>query len=459
MPLRTLRNINRRVFLDPEYGGVNMSVAQLEAWIDNPNHRLASTATGLNSLSRLPDFVQKPESRWTRADYAFAKKVLNFNRRHAQQVINAFREDRTGGFGREVGKSGWSKRHIALRNWGHDPSDPDSPLYAADQEWLDEHPGAESRRNPRMTNPSPRYLYVAGNPIPNTQALLAGADLTLFGEAVKRGEFLGLLGMSGNPDIGTMVRAPLTLKIPVKSLVKANPGMSPLLCEINYSVDAFLSDNMLGYRRVVNSSLSVEPTSQITYLFDLATKGIGTEFVSMCWNVARIFLKSGSIGKSSSVKRAVTEAAEMEFYGGDFLIDGTLSLADLMYDFMFYGDGNEVIGLKQAIDEGYIELKTEYPSITPELIRDGLENLLREEVEGFKSEQEWVAQTNDIKLPAATSFIINPRYVTLSTSSSGRPPEAWRVAALVEFVESLKWPSKSKAKRITLVGPPPESWT
>lgn len=141
------------MFLDPEYGGVNMSVAQLEAWIDNPNHRLASTATGLNSLSRLPDFVQKPESRWTPADYAFAKKVLNFNRRHAQQVINAFREDRTGGFGREVGKSGWSKRHIALRNWGHDPSDPDSPLYAADQEWLDEHPGAAERRNGRRENP------------------------------------------------------------------------------------------------------------------------------------------------------------------------------------------------------------------------------------------------------------------------------------------------------------------
>ena len=159
------------MFLDPEYGGVNMSVAQLEAWIDNPNHRLASTATGLNSLSRLPDFVQKPESRWTRADYAFAKKVLNFNRRHAQQVINAFREDRTGGFGREVGKSGWSKRHIALRNWGHDPSDPDSPLYAADQEWLDEHLGAESRRNPRASNPSRRESRM--NPLKALHDLLS----------------------------------------------------------------------------------------------------------------------------------------------------------------------------------------------------------------------------------------------------------------------------------------------
>jgi len=153
--MRNYREISRRVFLDPEYGGVNMSVAQLESWIDNPNHRLASTATGLNSLSRLPDFVQKPESRWTPADYAFAKKVLNFNRRHAQQVLNAFREDRTGGFGREVGKSGWSKRHIALRNWGHDPSDQNSPLYAADQAWLDEHPGAEHRRTGRLDNPDP----------------------------------------------------------------------------------------------------------------------------------------------------------------------------------------------------------------------------------------------------------------------------------------------------------------
>jgi hypothetical protein len=56
-------------------------------------------------------------------------------------------------FGEEVGKSGWSKRHIALRNWGHDPSKSDSPLYDADQVWLSEHSGAEQRRGNRISNP------------------------------------------------------------------------------------------------------------------------------------------------------------------------------------------------------------------------------------------------------------------------------------------------------------------
>lgn len=153
--MRNYREISRRVFLDPEYGGVNMEPVELRLWAKDSRHKLASTPTGWASLRRLPGFIEKPAALWNADDRAFAKKVLGFNRRHAKQVLEAFREDRLGGFGAEVGQSGWSKRHIALRNWGHDPSREDSPLYAADRQWLDENPGAQRRRqSARKANPA-----------------------------------------------------------------------------------------------------------------------------------------------------------------------------------------------------------------------------------------------------------------------------------------------------------------
>lgn len=117
---------------------VNMNHAELKAWAANPRHLLASTATGHESLRRL---VENDHYR----DPDFAQKADNFNTRHALSGRL---------FGTEVGKSGWSKRHIALRNWGHDPSKPDSPLYDADQVWLEDHAGAEARRKGRAPNPA-----------------------------------------------------------------------------------------------------------------------------------------------------------------------------------------------------------------------------------------------------------------------------------------------------------------
>ena len=118
---------------------VNMSHPELWAWHRDQRHHLASTATGLRSLERL---VAGDHAK----DHAFAEKVDNFNRRHSLQSAL---------FGREVGRSGWSKRAIALRNWGHDPSKPSSPLHEADREWLASHPGAEERRKGRLSNPIP----------------------------------------------------------------------------------------------------------------------------------------------------------------------------------------------------------------------------------------------------------------------------------------------------------------
>ena len=116
---------------------VNMTPAELKAWVKNPRNLLASIETGHESLRRLAigDHAH---------DRAFARKVDNFNTRHGLS---------TNLFDKEIGRSGWSKRAIALRNWGHDPSKQDSPLYKADRRWLAEHDGALERRRGRVKNP------------------------------------------------------------------------------------------------------------------------------------------------------------------------------------------------------------------------------------------------------------------------------------------------------------------
>ena len=112
---------------------VNMSQPELRAWKANWRRYAASTATGQTSLDRLADGDHF-------FDEAFAAKVDNFNARHlTQQQL----------FGAEVQRTGWSKRAIALRNWGHDPSKVSSPAYDADLAWLDDHPGAGQRRTSR----------------------------------------------------------------------------------------------------------------------------------------------------------------------------------------------------------------------------------------------------------------------------------------------------------------------
>lgn len=116
----------------------NMTPRELRAWAKNPRHRLASTATGHASLRRLPRLLETPRREWTTADHAFARKVDAFIARHSTQAAV---------FGHEVARSGYSRRHIALMNWGHNPSKPSSPLRSADRHWLNDHPGAAQRRH------------------------------------------------------------------------------------------------------------------------------------------------------------------------------------------------------------------------------------------------------------------------------------------------------------------------
>lgn len=116
---------------------VNMPLAALDAWSDDPRSRLASTPAGWKSLQRIRAMCRKPRQEWTDRDWEHARRVVNFLHRHLRSIAL---------FGPEAGESGWSRRAIALRNWGHDPSRPNSPAYRADKGWLKRHSGAAKRR-------------------------------------------------------------------------------------------------------------------------------------------------------------------------------------------------------------------------------------------------------------------------------------------------------------------------
>lgn len=116
---------------------VNMTPTALAEWSADPRHRLASTPAGWKSLQRIQAMRARPRDEWTDRDWEHARRVVNFLHRHLRSMVL---------FGQEVAQSGWSKRAIALRNWGHDPARSNSPAYRADKAWLKRHSGAAKRR-------------------------------------------------------------------------------------------------------------------------------------------------------------------------------------------------------------------------------------------------------------------------------------------------------------------------
>ncbi len=117
-----------------------MTHDDVRRWQANARHKLASGAPGWASLTEIERMLRTPPQAWTEREWAHARRVCNFNARHLASAQL---------FGAEVGKSGWSKRAIALLNWGHDPSKRTSPAFAADVTWLAAHPGAVERRRGR----------------------------------------------------------------------------------------------------------------------------------------------------------------------------------------------------------------------------------------------------------------------------------------------------------------------
>jgi len=115
---------------------VNMTAKELRRWQADPRCKLASTRTGHEMLVKNIRLASTPFQKWTPQDWAAARKTINFIERHLAA---------TALFGDEVRQSGWSKRAIALRNWGHDPSKRNSPAYLADSRWLRDHDASKRR--------------------------------------------------------------------------------------------------------------------------------------------------------------------------------------------------------------------------------------------------------------------------------------------------------------------------
>jgi hypothetical protein len=93
---------------------VNLSPAELRAWLETPQSRKVGTvrrgeteSVGRQSARRILAIRAKPVEDLADADYAHMKKVIGFCRRHLAQ--------RPWG---DVADTRW---RWSLMNWGHDP--------------------------------------------------------------------------------------------------------------------------------------------------------------------------------------------------------------------------------------------------------------------------------------------------------------------------------------------------
>ena len=93
---------------------VNMTVAEIEAWLDTAESRSVGTmrrgeseSVGRQSARRIVAILRRPRDELSDVDYAHMRKVVGFVRRHRAQRP-----------ARDVTKTRW---RYSLMNWGHDP--------------------------------------------------------------------------------------------------------------------------------------------------------------------------------------------------------------------------------------------------------------------------------------------------------------------------------------------------
>jgi hypothetical protein len=118
---------------------INMSQKELEDWGEDPDHLEASLnrqeakdngkiQSGYDSFHRIKRRKDKPLKDWSNEDFDNASQENGFNSRMLG-----------GKPGDVVGSTGMSKWEISLRNWGHDPSKPNSPQHAKWKAWQKQH--------------------------------------------------------------------------------------------------------------------------------------------------------------------------------------------------------------------------------------------------------------------------------------------------------------------------------
>jgi hypothetical protein len=118
---------------------INMSEKELKDWGKDPDHLEASLnreeakdngkiQSGYDSFHRIKRRKDKPFEDWTAQDFDNASQENGFNGRMLG-----------GNPGKPVGSTGMSKWEISLRNWGHDPSKPNSPSHTKWKKWKKEN--------------------------------------------------------------------------------------------------------------------------------------------------------------------------------------------------------------------------------------------------------------------------------------------------------------------------------
>ena len=98
---------------------VNMTPAELAAWLETPQSRRVgmtrpgeTESVGRQSARRILQILATPAGDLSDADYAHMKKVIGYCRRHLAQRPQALRR------GGDVADTPW---RWSLMNWGHDP--------------------------------------------------------------------------------------------------------------------------------------------------------------------------------------------------------------------------------------------------------------------------------------------------------------------------------------------------
>ncbi|KAL4242860.1 hypothetical protein ABKN59_011604 [Abortiporus biennis] len=97
---------------------VNMTVEELQDWLNNPASKTAGTGVGLESGHKIIEILKKNPTKdpdgYDEEDLEHMRKVASYNKRHLAQEDH-LKDTKTE---EELEKT---KSTISLRNWGHNP--------------------------------------------------------------------------------------------------------------------------------------------------------------------------------------------------------------------------------------------------------------------------------------------------------------------------------------------------
>ncbi|EGO19136.1 hypothetical protein SERLADRAFT_403443 [Serpula lacrymans var. lacrymans S7.9] len=125
---------------------VNMSLDELEPWLESDQSHQAGTGVGLESGHKIVEILKKNPDKdpdeYEEKDLDHMRKVVGYNSRHLAQEDH-LKETKTK---EELEKT---KSTISLRNWGHDPIkslEKDEKAQTGAQDTADRSKGTEDKR-------------------------------------------------------------------------------------------------------------------------------------------------------------------------------------------------------------------------------------------------------------------------------------------------------------------------